>query len=108
MTTQLRITNVPAFSLEASALRLVVDKIADHAMTGLEKVAQAMGSVPAELQPLLNELRALFCTIGHTADATSDDVGIYLDQVWSVDVVRAGNHELVAANSPTIDEPEVA
>lgn len=101
-------TTIAHFNLDAPALREAVDLIADRAMAGRELAAQAMAAAPTEFQPLLNELRALFCSIGHAADATSDDVGADLSQVWSLDVARGGTHELVAANSPTIDEPEAA
>lgn len=75
---------VPEFCLTAPALRETVDQIADHAMTGLERVAQAVATAPAEMQPLLADLRALFGSIGHAADSTADDVGSDLNEVWGL------------------------
>lgn len=77
---------VPEFCLTAPALREAVDSMADSAMTGLERIMQAIANVPAEMQPLLTDLRALFGSIGHAADSTSDDVGVDLGQVWGVGV----------------------
>lgn len=75
---------VPEFCLTAPALREAVDSMADSAMTGLERITQAIANVPAEMQPLLADLRALFGSIGHAADSTSDDIGTDLAVVWGL------------------------
>lgn len=75
---------VPGFCLMAPALREAVDSMADSAMVGLERITQAIANAPAEMQPLLNDLRALFCLIGHGADSTSDDIGTDIAVVWGM------------------------
>lgn len=75
---------VPGFCMAPPALRGAVDGMADHAMSGLEQITAAIASAPADMLPLLTSLRALFGSIGHDADATADDIGVDLNEVWAV------------------------
>lgn len=75
---------VPGFCLPSPALREAVDGMADNAMNGLERITAAMASAPADMQPLLISLRALFRSIGHAADATADDIGADITEIWAV------------------------
>ena len=75
---------LPGFCLTAPALRESFDSMADSAMVGLERITHAFANVPADIQPLLADLRALFGSIGHTADSTSDDISTDLAQVWGL------------------------
>ena len=77
-------TPMTDFCLSAAALRTVVDQIADRAMTGLDQITHALATVPVEVRPLLNDLRALFGLIGLEADSTAIDVGANLNEVWGV------------------------
>jgi hypothetical protein len=94
--------SIPMFTMAPSELRETVDHIADSAMTGLERIAEALSVAPAEVRPLLVDLRAILSSIGFSADSTATDTGVDLRLVWGIDMPLA----LVAANSPVLHDPE--
>ncbi len=77
---------VPGFCLSAQALRDELDRIADRAMTGLERATAALDTAPEDMEAILSELHAILGEIGHAADATASDIGCDIGQVWGVSV----------------------
>lgn len=75
--------SVPGFCLSAPALRERIDKCVDHAMKGAHGSEYAIAMAPHEMRPLLKRWRMLFASIGRAADATADDIGVDLNEVWA-------------------------
>lgn len=53
-------------------------------MQGVEQLELAVCRAPAEMQPLLTGLLALFQQIGRSADGSANEIGVDLDEVWGL------------------------
>jgi len=76
--------NIQPFNVSAVGLLAAVDSISERAMQGVQRAAEAISTLPADVHPILRELMNHFQAIGHVADSTVAGSGVDLAEVWGV------------------------